>query len=325
MRKTPIIYFILLFFISCVEEFEIDLKNSEPRLVVEGLVTNKKGPYYVRLTKSKTGGFTTPDFGYTDNADPVMNAILTITDDLGQTDTLVPIDIDLNEYLYDSSLGYYKLLTDNFGNPIDTILLEDPPGFRHDRGFYKTTKLVGIPGHTYTLRVITEGKTYNASAYMPPVPDIDSVGYIKKISEKDGQEYYIPLLFFADPQGISNYYLIQLITEESSRSMTAKTLWQFSILSDAFLDPYINGLNIELGISPRGIQYPLLMEGDSIYVALFSLTKDAYDFYKALINQFKNDGGVYKQVPASPPTNISNGGLGLFRASAIAEGRTIIK
>jgi hypothetical protein len=160
---------------------------------------------------------------------------------------------------------------------------------------------------------------------MPPVPEIDSVGYIKKISEKDGQEYYIPLLFFADPQGISNFYLIQLISEEASRSMSANILWQFSILSDAFLEPYVNGLNIELGISPNDIQYPLLWEGDSIYVALSSLSETAYDFYEVLLDQFKNDGGIYKQVPASPPTNISNGGLGLFRASAVAAGRTIIK
>ena len=325
MRNLRLLFILPFFITSCIEEYDLNFNNSEPRLVVEGLVTNKSGPYYVRLTKSNIGVHTTADYSFTDNAEPVMNALVIISDDLGLADTLLPIDVILSEYNFNPLLGYFKLINDDFGNVIDTLFLQDPPEYRHERGFYKTTKLVGISGHTYTLHVTAEGKTYDATAYMPPVPEIDSVGYIKKISEKDGQEYYIPLLFFADPQGISNFYLIQLITEEASRSMSAKTLWQFSILSDAFLEPYVKGLNIQLGISPNDIQYPLLWEGDSIYVALSSLSETAYDFYEVLLDQFKNDGGVYKQVPASPPTNISNGGLGLFRASAVVEGRIIIK
>jgi hypothetical protein len=40
-----------------------------------------------------------------------------------------------------------------------------------------------------------------------------------------------------------------------------------------------------------------------------------------LLKQFKNDGGAYQPSPSSPPTNMSNGALGYFRASAIIEKR----
>lgn len=101
--------------------------------------------------------------------------------------------------------------------------------------------------------------------------------------------------------------------------------WDFSVLSDTFLEPYVSGLNVSLGANPRGIEYPIYWEGASIYIGLSSLTKESYNYYKALLDQFDNNGGAYKPTPASPPGNISNGGLGLFRASAVSEKRTFIQ
>ena len=325
MRKVIILSLILVSFISCVDEYDLDLDKVDSRLVVEGLITNQKGPYYIRLTESHTGMFIEPIHSDIDSAKGIMNASIIISDNVNQVDTLVPIDINLAEYDYDYRWGYYKFIYDNSGNIIDTLYLSDPPEFSHYRGYYKTKHLVGIPGRTYFLRVISDGKEYQASEYMPPVPDIDSLGYIKKISEKDGEEYYIPLLYFSEPQGIENYYLIQLKDDILSRRYAEDFNWEFSILSDEFLQPYVNGLNVSLGANPRGYEYAIYREGDSIYIALSSLTKNAYKYYKAILQQFNSDGGVYQLSPASPPSNISNGGLGYFRASAVSEKRTKIK
>lgn len=316
---------ISLFFLSgCIEDYDLKLPDAESRLVVEGLITNQPGPYYIHLTKSKIGSFKSPDEEYTDNAEPVMDAMVIITDDLNQVDTLKLIDFDVKEYKYDYRFGYFKILLNEYGELIDTLFLKDPSGFNH-RGFYKTSRLKGIPGHTYFMKIIHNDKIYESSAYMPPVPEIDSIGYIKKIMEKDGQEFFIPLMYFKEPQRIDNYYLIQLSDDISLRSGYGSSNWPFSIFSDDFLEPYVSGLNISLGTNPRGIEYPFYMEGDSIYVALSSLTKEGFNYYKALLEQFGNDGGAYKPTPASPLGNISNGGLGLFRASAISQKRTYIQ
>jgi len=325
MRKVIVLSLLLVLFTSCVDEYDLDLDKVDSRLVVEGLITNQKGPYYIRLTESHTGKFIEPIHSPIDSAKGIMHAVIIVSDNVNQVDTLIPIDITPNEYDYDNQFGYfYKFLYDSFGNITDTIILNDPIEFTHYRGYYKTKHLIGIPGRTYFLKVISEGKEYQANAYMPPVPNIDSIGYSKKVSEKDGQEYYVPLLYFAEPQGIENYYLIQLKDEILSRRYAEDFNWEFSILSDEFLQPYVNGLNVSLGENPRGFEYPIYMEGDSIYVALSSLTKNAYEFYKAILQQFKNDGGAYQLAPSSPPTNISNGGLGYFRASSISEKRTKI-
>jgi hypothetical protein len=43
------------------------------------------------------------------------------------------------------------------------------------------------------------------------------------------------------------------------------------------------------------------------------------------LEQFKQDSGVYKPTPASPPTNISNGGLGFFQTSSFIKSKVIIE
>ena len=48
-----------------------------------------------------------------------------------------------------------------------------------------------------------------------------------------------------------------------------------------------------------------------------TLTKEAYEYNRALIQQFRTDGGGYSPSPASPPTNLDNGALGFFRTSAV--------
>jgi hypothetical protein len=319
MKKIIIpatLVFILTY--GCIEEFDLNRGYVEPRLVVEALITNKPGPYIIRLTESHTGKFVKPDNSNIDSARGIMNAEIILSDDVNQVDTLIPMVFNRAEYLYDYRLGYYKIIYDGNGNVIDTTYWKYPKEFNHERGFYMTTHLRGVPGRTYFLKIVTNSKEFDASSFMPDVPDIDSLGYIKKIMEKDGQEYYVPLIYFSEPQGINNYYLIQLGEEIQSR-LFSDMIWRFSILSDEFLDPYVNGLNISLGSNPRNIEYPEYWAGDSIYVRLNSLTKEAYDFYNSLLQQFKNDGGAYQLSPGSPPTNISNGALGFFRASAISE------
>lgn len=311
--------------LGCIEDFELKLPSAEPRLVVDGLISGKPGPYYIRLTLSNVGSMTTSENLYTSIVMPVNEANVVISDNSGQIDTLQYVQWDENDYQYDYRIGYFKIIKDVNGNAIDTIALSDPYYF-NKKGFYKTTHIKGIPGNTYFLNVTYQQKEYTASAYMPTVPIIDSVGYILKESEQVGKsDKYFPLLYFKEPQGIKNYYLIQLNNDILSQSYT-NSLWQFSILSDTYLKPYVNGLNVSTGYSPRGENfYPAYSIGDSIYVALSSLTKEGYDFYKNLIDQFDSDGGAYKPTPASPQGNISNGGLGFFRASAFSEGRTYIK
>lgn len=159
---------------------------------------------------------------------------------------------------------------------------------------------------------------------MPYVPDLDSIGFQRLVAEKDGQVSYIPLVYFKDPSDINNYYLFQLL---NGTSMTGASFdrWDYSILSDTYIKNYINGLRIDVGSSTSSVDYTTLSEGSPFNLSMSSLTKETYNYYMAIINQFKYDGGAYKPSPSSPPTNINNGALGFFRASAVVKISTIVK
>ena len=68
--------------ISCEKVVTIDLHETDPRLVIEGIVSDQPGPYAVRL--SRTGNYFEPSLDFP----PVSGARVVIKDDLGNRDTL---------------------------------------------------------------------------------------------------------------------------------------------------------------------------------------------------------------------------------------------
>ncbi len=71
-----------LLLVSCEKVIDINLNESEPRLVVEGAVTLDNGPFYVHLT-------TSGDFFTGDGITPVSDASGYISTSFGETDSLV--------------------------------------------------------------------------------------------------------------------------------------------------------------------------------------------------------------------------------------------
>jgi hypothetical protein len=65
-------------------------------------------------------------------------------------------------------------------------------------------------------------------------------------------------------------------------------------------------------------------KGDKLDVSLLSLSKEAYDFYAAL-GSLASQGGFMGRNPANLPTNISNGAVGFFSASAVSTKSIVIE
>lgn len=118
----------LFLFTSCEKEIDVDLRPSEPKLVIEGLIT-PDSLATVKLTMSK-------NFNTDNTFDPVTGAIVSISDDNGNSETL-------------------KL---------------------NSSGIYKAANLRGVSGRTYSLKVNVEGQEYTASSRMSPhTVAIDSI------------------------------------------------------------------------------------------------------------------------------------------------------
>lgn len=112
---------------SCEDIIDVELNSVDPVLVIEGIVRlDEKAE--VRITRTK-------DFGDDNTYEPVTDAVVTISDDAGNTEQLVP----------DAS------------------------------GKYAATTITGTERRTYRLSVSREDKEYTALSYMPPRVEIDSI------------------------------------------------------------------------------------------------------------------------------------------------------
>jgi hypothetical protein len=72
---------LVLIFGSCTKEIKVDLKSTEPKIVIEGNITNESGPYTVQI--GKTVNFFDPN-----QLPPVSGALVIISDNGGVIDTL---------------------------------------------------------------------------------------------------------------------------------------------------------------------------------------------------------------------------------------------
>jgi len=311
---------------GCTKSISLKTDKNRPLYAIEGRISTMKGPYLVRVTRiADLSAATTPpadSVAILDNAEPVLDAQVIIWDEAGDMDTLQPVqNIEPPRYEY-TYLGNGKL---------DSAFLSLTPVHSRDRGYYRTTHLTGLAGHTYHLKVRIGSEEFQASAYMPPVPALDSVVIKQIIDERNGSAISLPFAYFKEPQNEKNYYLLQYnyITDypydySYGRIGTGK-VFPYYVVDDSALPSYVNGLPVRVIISDHynyGDDYPYMTATfaayNAIQVRLSSLTKEAYNYYRQLEKQFQDDGNVYKPAPSSPVGNISNGAVGLFYASAVS-------
>ncbi len=84
--KNIIIFLFLIGLTGCIEPFDINTTEAEKMLVVNGLITNEKGPYKIKLNKSA------PAATYFGAVDPtVNNATVIISDEQGNSEKLAMV------------------------------------------------------------------------------------------------------------------------------------------------------------------------------------------------------------------------------------------
>ncbi len=113
---------------SCEKVIDIDLNESDVKYVVEGVVNKDSLIHTVKITK-------TQKFDEATNFPTVDNALVTITDNLGNSTTLTFIS----------------------------------------NGIYQTSNYLGVEGRIYTISVTVDGKSFSASSTMPYNIPIDSL------------------------------------------------------------------------------------------------------------------------------------------------------
>jgi hypothetical protein len=116
------------FFTSCEKVIELDLNEANKKYVIEGTVQDGETVHYVRVTS-------TQNIEATDNPPAVTNAVVVISDNAGNSETLTMVE----------------------------------------PGLYATATLLGVENRKYTITVTIDGEVFTASSTMPQKVLIDTL------------------------------------------------------------------------------------------------------------------------------------------------------
>ena len=291
--KNVLIVIFLLVSGSCIDEYEIHLPSEPPRIVIDGLISNREGESYVTIGWSTGVDFScTNRFGDPGKCEPdtfdgpyKVNGLVRIIENNGARSVELPFQM----------------------NDKEGMILVKPD-------------ITGTPGYKYALEVEIDydgaSEYYTASTGMLASPEITDITYEIREGDVGKKHNIVPLISFADP-GEENFYLFQVCSIDAGWIYCGNSrVWSYSLIADTFLPAEVEGLSIDDGasIAKYAEFYPPPHPNFGVQVRMYSVSREIYDFYKSLISQFDNDGGAYAPTPAMPRGNISGNGIGLFRA-----------
>jgi hypothetical protein len=177
-------------------------------------------------------------------------------------------------------------------------------------GNYRANTLAGIPGRTYSLIVNAEGHTYTAQSTMPqPVP-FDSIKVEQFTFGGDIERNVIPI--YSDPIVKDNNYRFVL-------SVNNKLINQHFVQNDEVTNGLVNTMRLEIDDN-----MVTLKPGDLITIKMQAIDKKVGLYYRtlALMGDTGPGGGT---TPNNPPTNITNGALGIFSAYTVQERSKVLQ
>lgn len=188
-----------------------------------------------------------------------------------------------------------------------TVTVSDNTGFsetlvEQSQGEYHTINLRGIPGRTYTMTVVAEGKTYTAESKMPLKVFLDTISF-NKITPPGSGVLYLPVPRFQDPVAFGNQY-------------------RFVITVNGKVDKayYVNNDNLNNGAlnnTPIRSADAEIQENDSVTVELRCIDQPTYLYFFSL-DQIAGNGPGGGTTPSNPTNNIKgNKALGYFAAYTI--------
>ncbi|MFN8153191.1 MAG: DUF4249 domain-containing protein [Bacteroidia bacterium] len=283
MKQLVLIIMTAVFFISCEKNIDLNLPDASSKIVVEGYVEAGFVPYIIL---SRSQNYFDPIGQSTLNNLPVSGATVFISNG-PDTVQLTEVDTTVNGV---SVSGFYIAL--------------DPATL--------LPTMLGVPGTTYTLKVISDkGEVVTSSAYLAPPVALDSTWF--KIQENMDSLGYV-WATLKDPDTIGNYY-------RWFAKRTSKDDYFIAPFGSSFEDKFINGQRFDFAYNRGTVQNSTAEEdlneeagfykkGDTIVVKFCTVDKSTYEFWRDAENQLGSNGSPFA-VPSNIKSNII-GGRGLF-------------
>jgi len=291
----------LLITLSCTKEVEIDIPGFEEQLVIDGRIETGQPPF-VLISKSKNI-YTPTDLEAFFNSF-VSGAQLTVFD--GTT------TFDLVEICSDNlPPGSEALVASMLGVSVGELANIHICGYTS-----LDASTFGQIGKTYTLSVLTEGKTYTSVTDIVPPTALTNVFWK---SDGDLTTHGYAWATLSDPVNQFDAYKweVQRINlGDNGYILDPNFVEPFNpVFDDSFFDDltfdffYDNPQAYEDGVleAEAGL-YPL---GDTVVIKLSKMDKNVYEFMEKKYTQLATAGNPFA-TPTNIPNNITGGALGLW-------------
>jgi len=265
--------------LSCEKDINFDLKESPNVLVVDAEIENDKAPTVV-LTKS---------FSYFSQINPQLLASSFVHD----AEVYISngtLTHKLKEYTYPLVPGYSAYVYS-----IDSSSL--------------ATAFLGELNKSYTLKILSEGKEYNASVKIPALAGTPDSIYFKQapfIPDTNKRAMFVKAL---EPLGLGNYY--RYLTKVNSGPFLPGAN---SVFNDQVIDGSTYDVQFPQGIDrndPPKADSNFYNRGDTVTFKYCNIDKSTYDFWSTWEFANQSIGNPFSQ-PNKVLGNISNGALGAF-------------
>jgi hypothetical protein len=305
MKRIFIWLIPVLFLTTCVERIGVELPDASDKLVVDGLISTKPGPYTVKLTKTakyQTGSDGTNLL--------VRGAKVRISDDAGNSEDLI-----------EESQGIYRTRPNGIQGQTGktyTLSIETAEGKKYQSQPELLKPTPQIENVYYEFKEGVTGVEEGFYVYM----DIQDPG--------ETEDYY--------RWDWTHYNRLQFCFNETVPPALVPTIlnccedcWEIQKCNgcvNVASDRLANGSTISrqlLTIVPYSSRSKYFL-----YYEQQSLTRDAYKFWKSLEEQSKNVGGIFDKPPATVRGNMfsitdeEEPVLGYFGASAIRQGAIVV-
>lgn len=276
-------YFLILIasvslFSACTEEIDVKLPNSDKKIVIEGCIENGKF------------------------AEVIITRTIPLFSSVGAVNPSEFYVTDATVYVSNGTTTETLVITIDSASSIGLV--------------YKGNTIIGVPGQTYTLRVVTsDGKEYNATTSIPTPVALDSVWW-KADPPADTLGFANARL--SDPNGLGNNYRWYSKRPTKDR----RFLPQFG---STFDDKLIDGKSFEFAYAkaydPTDSENTAendsdeeryhYRKSDTIYIKFVTIDRASKDFYTTFEAALSSNGNPF----ASPTTilgNIDNDALGVW-------------
>ncbi len=278
MQKIAI-FIIVILFTSCEKNINLNISNSEPKLVVDGRIETGQPP------------------------------IIILTNSLSYYSTLGP-QVIAGSFVRNADVFVSK---DNLTQKLKEYSMPLAPGFTAYYYSNDTSNLaavfLGQLNTTYHLKIVSAAKEYLATTHIPAQnATLDSTWVLPAPNNPD-PEKRILMLRITDPPGRGNY--VRYFTRRNSETFLPG---ENSVFDDQIIDGTTFDVQLAPGLNrnnPVKADSNFFRKGDTITVKFADIDKATFDFWNTWEFAYQSIGNPFAQ-PNKVLGNISNGALGAF-------------